>query len=63
MASARLGFSPSAPIAGGAAKPVASAQPISVVQNASGDHLDGAAEPHHLADDSGDRAGSLDDDE
>eukprot|EP00966_Prymnesium_polylepis_P219166 5071352-Prymnesium_polylepis.1 len=36
------------------------AQPVSVVQNVSGD---GAAEPHHLADHAGDRAGSLDDDE
>ena len=51
------------PVAAGAAKPVASAQPVSVVQNLSGDVLDGVAEPHYLTDDAGDRAGSLDDDE
>eukprot|EP00966_Prymnesium_polylepis_P088736 2053518-Prymnesium_polylepis.2 len=50
-------------IAGGAAEPVASAKPVSIVQNASGDLLDGEAEPHHLNDNAGDRAGSLDDDE
>eukprot|EP00966_Prymnesium_polylepis_P225712 5221053-Prymnesium_polylepis.2 len=61
---ARPGCSPTAFIAGGAAlKPVASAQPVSVVQNVSDDLLDGAAVPHHLADDAGDWAGSLDDDE
>ena len=36
---------------------------MSVVQNLSGDVLDGVAEPHYLTDDAGDRAGSLDDDE
>ena len=43
--------------------PVASAEPVSIVQNVTGDLLDGAAEPHHLTGDAGDRAGSLDDDE
>ena len=43
--------------------PVASAEPVSIVQNITGDLLDGAAEPHHLTGDAGDRAGSLDDDE
>ena len=42
--------------------PVASAEPVSVVQNTSGDLLDGGAELHHLSGDAGDRAGSLDDD-
>ena len=43
--------------------PVASAEPVSIVQNVTGDLLDGAAEPHHLTGDAGDRAGSLDDDD
>ena len=42
--------------------PVAGGQPVSVVQNTSGDLLDGGAEPHYLTGDAGDRAGSLDDD-
>ena len=42
---------------------MASAEPVSIVQNVTGDLLDGAAEPHHLTGDAGDRAGSLDDDE
>eukprot|EP00966_Prymnesium_polylepis_P285735 6600481-Prymnesium_polylepis.1 len=33
------------------------------MKNVSGDLLDGGAELHHLTDDAGDRAGSLDDDE
>ena len=41
MASARLGCSPSAPIAGGAAEPVAGGQPVSIVQNIADDLLDG----------------------
>jgi hypothetical protein len=36
---------------------------VSIVKNVSDDLLDGGAEPHHLTDDAGDRAGSLDDDE
>jgi hypothetical protein len=36
---------------------------VSIVQNVSGNLLDGGAEPHHLTGDAGDRAGSLDDDE
>ena len=60
---ARLGFSPSACIGVGAAEPVAGGQPVSIVKNVSDDLLDGGAEPHHLTDDAGDRAGSLDDDE
>ena len=43
--------------------PVASAEPVSMMQNLSGDLLDGGAELHHLSGDAGDRAGSLDDDE
>eukprot|EP00966_Prymnesium_polylepis_P218172 5049551-Prymnesium_polylepis.1 len=47
MPPARLGCSPkSAPIAGGAAEPVAGGQPVSIVQNISYDLLDGEAEPH-----------------
>eukprot|EP00966_Prymnesium_polylepis_P037516 870903-Prymnesium_polylepis.1 len=48
---------------GGAAEPVAGGQPVSIVQNISGDLLDGGAELHHLIGDVDDRAGSLDDDE
>jgi hypothetical protein len=48
---------------GGAAEPVAGGQPVSIVQNISGDLLDGGAELHHLIGDADDRAGSLDDDE
>ena len=43
--------------------PVAGGQPVSIVQNTSGDLLDGAAEPHYATGDAGDRAGTLDDDE
>eukprot|EP00966_Prymnesium_polylepis_P143600 3314928-Prymnesium_polylepis.1 len=43
--------------------PVASAEPVSIVQNVSGDLLDGGSEPHYLSGDAGDRAGSLDDDD
>ena len=46
-----------------AAEPVAGGQPVSIVTNVSDDLLDGGAELHHLTDDAGDRAGSLDDDE
>ena len=46
-----------------AAGPLAGGQPVSIVQNVSGDLLDGGAELHHLSGDAGDRAGSLDDDE
>eukprot|EP00966_Prymnesium_polylepis_P233831 5408734-Prymnesium_polylepis.1 len=35
----------------------------SMMQNISGNLLDGGAEPHDLTGDAGDRAGSLDDDE
>eukprot|EP00966_Prymnesium_polylepis_P021510 494971-Prymnesium_polylepis.1 len=42
-------------------KPVASAKPVSIMQNVSGDLLDGGAELHHLIGDAGDRVGSLDD--
>ena len=42
--------------------PVDSAEPVSMMQNLSGDLLDGGAELHHLNGDAGDRAGSLDDD-
>ena len=42
---------------------MAGGQPVSIVKNVSDDLLDGGAEPHHLTDDAGDRAGSLDDDE
>ena len=42
---------------------VAGGQPVSVVQNTSGDLLDGGAELHYATDDAGDRAGALDDDE
>eukprot|EP00966_Prymnesium_polylepis_P237959 5503510-Prymnesium_polylepis.1 len=59
----RLGCSTSAPFADGAAEPVAGGKPVSIVQNISGDLLDGGAEPHHVADAAGDRPGSLDDDE
>eukprot|EP00966_Prymnesium_polylepis_P116225 2686561-Prymnesium_polylepis.1 len=38
--------------------PVAGGQPVSIVQNVSGDLLDGGAELHHLSGDAGDRAGS-----
>eukprot|EP00966_Prymnesium_polylepis_P311173 7189134-Prymnesium_polylepis.1 len=39
-------------------------QPVSIVQNISGDLLDGEAEPHHLTDAAARRpGGSLDDDE
>eukprot|EP00966_Prymnesium_polylepis_P032893 765321-Prymnesium_polylepis.1 len=51
------------PQPGGAAEPVAGGTPVSIVQNISGDLLDGGAEPYHDADDAGDRVGSLDDDE
>ena len=45
-------------------EPVASAKPVIVVKmNLSRGLVDGGAEPHHVADDAGDRAGSLDDDE
>eukprot|EP00966_Prymnesium_polylepis_P158400 3661559-Prymnesium_polylepis.1 len=45
------------------AEPVAGGQPVNIVQNISGDLLDGGADSHHVADDAGDRAGSLNDDE
>eukprot|EP00966_Prymnesium_polylepis_P311199 7189690-Prymnesium_polylepis.1 len=51
MASARLSCSPTAFIGGGAAEPGASTKPVSVVQNLSGDLLDGGAEPHYDTDD------------
>eukprot|EP00966_Prymnesium_polylepis_P308618 7132006-Prymnesium_polylepis.1 len=54
---ARPGCSPTAKNRGGAAKPVADGQPVSIVKNVSGDFLDGGAELHHLTDDAGDRAG------
>eukprot|EP00966_Prymnesium_polylepis_P152869 3531190-Prymnesium_polylepis.1 len=60
---ARPGCSPTAFTAGGAAEPVAGAKSVSIVQNISGDLLDGGAEAHHFTDDAGDRASSLDDDE
>ena len=60
---ARPGCSLTAFIAASAAEPVAGGQPVSIVKNVSDDLLDGGAEPHHLTDDAGDRAGSLDDDE
>ena len=42
---------------------MAGGKPVSIVQNLSGDLIDGGAEPHYDTDDVGDRAGSLDDDE
>ena len=60
---ARPGCSLTAFIAASAAEPVAGGQPVSIVKNVSDDLLDGGAEPHHLTDDAGDRAGSLVDDE
>ena len=60
---ARPGCSLTAFIAASAAEPEAGGQPVSIVKNVSDDLLDGGAEPHHLTDDAGDRAGSLDDDE
>ena len=59
---ARLVCSPIAKHVAGAAMPVASAEPVSMMQNLSGDLLDGGAELNHLNGDAGDRAGSLDDD-
>ena len=46
-----------------ASEPVAGGQPVNIVQNISGNLLDGGAKPHDLTGDAGDRAGSLDDDE
>eukprot|EP00966_Prymnesium_polylepis_P206973 4794639-Prymnesium_polylepis.1 len=62
MASARLGYSPTAKNRGGAAEPVAGARPVSIEQNVADDLLDGGAEPHDLNGDAGDRAGCLVDD-
>ena len=42
---------------------VAGARPVHIVQNLSGDLIDGGAEPHYDTDDVGDRAGCLDVDE
>ena len=44
-------------------KPVAGGQPTNIVKNVSRGRVDGGAVPYHLADDAGDRDGSLDDDE
>jgi len=46
-----------------AAEPVAGGEPVNIVQNISGNLLDGGAEPHDLTGDASDRASSLDDDE
>eukprot|EP00966_Prymnesium_polylepis_P267279 6174442-Prymnesium_polylepis.1 len=42
-------------------KPLAGGQPANVVKKLSRGLVDGGEEPHHVADDAGDRAGSLDD--
>ena len=44
-------------------EPVAGGKPVNIVQNLSGDLIDGGAEPHYDTDDVGDRAGCLDVDE
>eukprot|EP00966_Prymnesium_polylepis_P015349 354864-Prymnesium_polylepis.1 len=49
-------------IAGGAAEPVAGGKPVHIMQNVADDLLDGAAEPHDLSGDAGDRASCLVDD-